>query len=326
MPHPYFLDFNNEDSWMYATAFIRPDGNKGEDQRTLSMPEGPDRLFYITDSVMYPPSPGSEATDLHCHEHYTGWEVFFVDEGSMDLYVNGKKVFVDAGSILHIQPYEAHAMRFYSPTKYRLFGHGMTINANTAVIPTLLARDPNFRDDPEYPVNSRRGGSDTGSFGRETPVWEEAPVEQCSTVRHISRPLATFKLDGVTAKMITARWENGGINELWAYEMEKGFKVKTRKFCTQPQMYYVTAGQVKFTVFDEEFIAKPGCVVKVPKLGNCSIEALTDAVIYDVGGLPRMQAYMLDRASILKYDPERAKDPATFANLREKFNIQLLLG
>ena len=325
MPHPYFMDFNNEDSWMYATAFVRPDGYKAEDQRTLSMPEGPDRMFYITDSVMYPPAPGQEA-DLHCHEHYFGWEIFFVDEGSMDLYVNGKKVFVEQGSILHLQPYEAHGMLFHSPVKYRLFGHGLRINADTAVIPTLRAKDPNFREDPEFPASARPGGGDGDHNIRETPWWEEVPVEQCSTVRHISRPLATFKLDGVVAKMISARWENGGLCEMWAYEMEKGFKVKTKKYTSLQQMYYVTAGQVKFTVLDEEFIAKPGCVVKVPRLGNCAIEALTDAVVYDVGGLPRMQAYLLDRASILKYDPERAKDPATFAALRDKFGVQLQIG
>jgi mannose-6-phosphate isomerase-like protein (cupin superfamily) len=173
---------------------------------------------------------------------------------------------------------------------------------------------------------ARRGGSDTGSYGREVPVWEEAEVEKCTAVRHISRPLAAFKLDGVTAKMISARWENGGVCEMWAYEMEKGYAVKTKKYSTLQQLYYVTQGQVKFTVFDEEFIAKPGCVVRVPKLANCAIEALTDAVVYDTGGLPRMQAYMLDRASILQYSPELAKDPATFDSLREKFGIQLQIG
>ena len=326
MTHPYFMDFNSEDSWMYTTKFMRPNGDKGEDQRTLNLPEGPDRLFYITDSVMFPPSPGSTAADLHCHEHYVGWEVFFVDEGNMDLYVNGMKVFVEEGSILHIQPYEAHAMRFHSPVKYRLFAHGLTINPYTEVIPTLYERDPNFREDPEYPAMAQRGGSDTGSFGRELPIWEEVPVEKCASVRHISRPMATFELEGVTAKMISARWENGGVCEMWAYEMKKGFTTKTKKYSTLPQLYYVTAGQVKFTVFDEEFIAKPGCVVRVPKLANCAIEAKTDAVVYDTGGLPRMQAYMLDRASILKYDPDRAKDPATFDKLREKFGVQLQIG
>ena len=325
MPHRYFMDFNNPDDWMYTTAFIRPDGSKGEDQRTMSLPEGPDRLFYVTDSVMYPPPPG-ETGELHCHEHHEGYEDFFVDEGSMDLYVNGKRVIVEQGSIIHLAPYEAHGMLFHSPVKYRLFAHGLTINANTEILPVIVAKDKNYAEDPEFPAMYKRGGSGTGSFGRETPYWEDAPVEECSTVRNINRPLATFKLDGVTAKMITARWENYGVCEMWAYEMKKGYTVKTLKYCSLKQMYYVTAGEIKFTVMDEEFIAKAGCIITVPRLGNCTIEALSDAVMYDVSGLPRMQAYMLDRASILKYDPERAKDPATFAALREKFGIQLKIG
>jgi len=323
MPHPYFKDFNNPDSWMYATEFILPDGTKGEDQRTLNLPEGPDRMFYVTDSVMYPPPAGKEG-DLHCHEHHEGVEDFFVDEGTMDLFVNGTKVFVEAGSIVHLRPYEAHGMLFHSPVKYRLFGHGLTINANTEILPTIREKDPKFQEDPEFPAIYKMGGNGTGSYGREKPYWVEAPVEECSTVRHISRPLAEFKLDGVTAKMITARWDNDGKCEMWAYEMEKGFSIKSRKYCTLKQMYYVTAGEAKFTVLDEEFIAKPGCVIIVPRLGNCVIEALSESVFYDVSGLPRMQAYMLDRASILTYDPERAKDPAEFAALREKFDIQLL--
>jgi len=325
MPHRYFMDFNNPEDWMYATEMIRPDGSKGEDQRTMSLPEGPDRLFYVTDSVMYPPPPGA-AADLHCHEHHEGYEDFFVDEGSMDLYVNGKKVIVEQGSIIHLAPYEAHGMLFHSPVKYRLFAHGLTINANTEILPVIRARDPNYQNDPEFPAMYKMGGGGTGAYMREKPYWEESPVEKCSTVRHISRPLATFDVDGITAKMITARWENYGVCEMWAYEMPKGYAVKTIKYCTLKQMYYVTAGQIRFTVFDEEFTAKPGCIITVPRLGNCSIEALSDAVMYDVSGLPRMQAYMLDRASILKYDPERAKDPAAFAALREKFNIQLQIG
>ena len=80
---------------------------------------------------------------------------------------------------------------------------------------------------------------------------------------------------------------------------------------------------IEFRVFDEEFVAGPECIVKIPKLANFSITALSNAVVYDVGGLPRWQAYMLDRASILQYDPERAKNPVTFAELRIKFDVQI---
>jgi len=83
---------------------------------------------------------------------------------------------------------------------------------------------------------------------------------------------------------------------------------------------------VKFVIWGEDVGAGTECVVKVPALRNFSLTVLEDAVMYDVGGSPRWQAYFEDRASILKFDPARAKDPATFAALREKFGVQLSIG
>jgi quercetin dioxygenase-like cupin family protein len=319
MRHPYLFDLNNPDHWLYPIELIGPDGVKGEDQRTIHMPQGQDRLFCVTDSVMYPAPPGNK--DLHFHEHQRGWEDFFVDSGGLYLYINGKKAHVAPGDIIHLQPYEAHGMDFDAPTKYRGFMHGIANSDNSPELAVLRAnKGPDVMQDPAFP-REKLGHSDY--YPRETPLWEEVPPEQCSPIRNIRRPMAEFKLDGVTMKMIVARWENGGLIEMWAAEMDKGFKAKSIKFPTHLEMYYVTAGSVKFTVLGEEFTAGPECVVRVPKLAEFTIEALADSVVYDVGGLPRWYAYLQDRASILANDPARAKDPAVFASLREKFDIQL---
>ena len=319
MKHPYLMDLNDAESWLYPIELKEPDGYKGEDQRTIHMPQGPDRLFCVTDSVMYPPSPDREI-DLHCHEHAHGWEDFFVDSGGLDLYVNGKKTFVAPGNIIHLQPYEAHGMRFHAPTKYRGFMHGIANSDFAPELAIIREKIPDAFTDPELP-RARLGGGDF--FPRETPIWEEIPVERCSSVRNIDRPFAAFSLDGLTVKIITTRWENGGLCEMAAVEMDKGYAAKTGKYTYHLELYYVTAGQVEFDVFGEVFTAGPECVVKVPKLLPFSIKALTDSVMYDVGGLPRWQAYLLDRASILQYAPERAKDPKEFAALRDKFGVQL---
>jgi len=322
MKHPYLMDLNDKESWLYPIELKGPDGHKGEDQRTIHMPIGPDRLFCVTDSVMYPP-PEGRVNDPHYHDHPFGWEIFFVDSGSMDLYVNGMKVLVKAGDIIHLQTHEAHGMHFHSPVKYRGFMHGISNSDYAPELAVLREKNPGFNvwQDPELPEMFQIGGGKR--IPREKPIWVEVPVEQCSTIRNINRPMATFKLDGVTMKMISARWENGGLCEMWAAEMDKGYTAKSVKYCSNMEMYYVTAGEIKFNVLGEEFIAKPECVVKAPKLGNFTIEALTDAVMYDVGGLPYWQSYMLDRASVEQYDPERAKDPATFAALRSRFGVQL---
>jgi quercetin dioxygenase-like cupin family protein len=246
----------------------------------------------------------------------------------MDLYVNGMKTLVTTGNIIHLQAYEAHGMVFHDPVKYRGFFHGLANYDNQPEMYILRKKNPQIMQDPEF-MRIRETGVTGGGrdfYVREKPVWVDVPIEENPSVRNINRPLATFCLDGITLKQMTRRWENGGRCEMWAAEMDKGFKAASGQYLNHAELYYVTAGQVKFTIWDEEYVAEKECVVKIPALANFSISALTDAVMYDVGGVPRWQAYLEDRASILHYDPERGKDPATFAALREKFGVQIAVG
>jgi len=332
MKERYLVDLNNEEDWMYPAEFIGADGHKGEDQRTIFIAEGPDRMYCVTDSVMYPRPAGEKENISHmCHEHQRGWEDFFVDSGSMDLYANGMKSTITPGNIIHLQAYEAHGMEFHSPVKYRGFFHGLANYDNQAELYHLRKTNPQIMQDPEYQrirLAGQVGGSSGGRdfYTREPPVCEEVPIEQNPAVRNISRPLAIYKLDGVDMKQLTRRWENGGKCEMWALDMVEGFTAASDKFLNHAELYYVTAGQVKFVIWGEEVVAGPECVVKIPALRNFTIEALSDAVMYDAGGSPRWQAFLEDRASILKYDPARAKDPQAMQALREKFGVQISVG
>lgn len=316
MKHPYLIDLNNRENWLYPIELIGPNGIKGEDQRTINMAEGPRKLFCVTDSVMYPHEPGK----LHCHEHQIGYEDFFVDSGGLDLYINGKKTYVAPGNIIHLQPFEAHGMNFHAPTKYRGFFHDLRNSDYAPERAILQAKKPDAMKDPEF-TKLRMGNADI--MMREQPEWLEVLPEQVAAVRNIDRPMAAFELKGITMKMITARWENGGVNEMWAAEMEPGFHAEWDEYPTDTEMYYVTAGKIKFRVYDEEFIAYSECVVKIPKFASHSILAQTKAVMYDIGGLTRWYAFLQDRSSIMKYDPERANKPETLADLKVKFGCQI---
>ena len=137
--------------------------------------------------------------------------------------------------------------------------------------------------------------------------------------------MAQFELEGCTMKMLTGRWENAGLCEMWCFEMKKGFFAESEKYPKVTDLYYVTEGEVKFKVYDEEFVAKTECVVKIPRYAPRRFEALTDAVMYDVGGMPMWYSYFLDRESINAKNPERAKDPQTWIALRKKFDIHYKL-
>lgn len=316
MKHPYLIDLNDKDNWLYPVEIFRPDGTKGEDQRTIHMGIGEHRTLCVTDSVMYPNKPG----DIHCHEHQQGYEDFFVDSGGLNIIVNGKAAFVGPGNIIHLQPYEAHGMEFKYPTKYRGFFHDLKNSDNAPELALLREKRPDAAKDPDF---FKFMTKNFDMAPREKPVYEEAPPEQVPAVRNINRPMMEFNLDGVTMKMITARWENGGICEMWAAEMEPGFHAEWVDMPAETEMYYVTKGRVKFTVYDEEFEATPECVVKIPKFAAHSLVALENSVVYDVAGTTRWQAFFQDRASILQYDPERAKKPETMEELKAKFGCQI---
>ena len=327
MNERYLVDLNNEDHWMYPAEYITPQGNKSEDQRTIFLSEGPGSMFTVTDSVMYPTPPGLP-DGVACHEHQRGWEDFFVDDGTMDLFVNGMKTLVTPGDIIHLQNYEAHGMTFHSPVKYRGFFHHLVNYESQAELYILRKKNPQIMQDPDF-MRVRATGYTGGGrdfYVREKPIWEEVPVEQNSAIRNIKRPLMTFKLDGITMKMMTRRWENGGHCEMWAMELDQGFKAVSDKYLNHSELYYITAGQVKFRIWEDEYIAGPECVVKVPALANFDFTATKDSVMYDVGGVSRWQAYLSDRASVLQYDPERAKDPAVFETMRTVFGVQLDIG
>lgn len=316
MKHPYLIDLCDKDNWLYPIEIFSPDGSKGEDQRTIHMAEGAHRELCVTDSLMYPSPPGQ----IHCHEHQFGYEDFFVDGGGLDIIVNGKGAFVGPGNIIHLQPYEAHGMIFRHPTKYRGFFHDLRNSDNSTVLSILRKKRPDLAKDPEF---FKFVTSFFDSQQREKPVYVEVPPEQMACVRNIARPMMTFALEGVTMKMLTGRWENGGVNELWAAEMEPGFHAEWVELPGETEMYYVTEGQIEFSVYDETFVATPECVVKIPKFAAHSIKALTKSVMYDIAGKTRWQALLQDRASILQYDPERAKKPETMESLKARFGCQI---
>jgi quercetin dioxygenase-like cupin family protein len=312
----YLIDLNDPENFIAPVTIKAPDGYVLEDQHTLIMPEGPRRHFTMTDSVMHTTRPGA---DPHYHEHYWGYEVFFVDSGGMDVYINGQKAYIKPGSILFLQPYQAHGMFFYADTKYRGFFHDLPYNDEGEAGMLLRKYHPDYMTDPEFPVEIRPLSD---HFLREPPYdFKEVPPEECQPIRHKDRPMAQFELPGAAMKMLAGRWENGGLCELWCFEMKKGFYAESYPFPANADLYYVTDGEVKFKVYDEEFVAKAEHLVKIPKYAPRSFEALTESVMYDVGGLPRWYAYLADRESVMALDPERAAKPETLDELRKKLGV-----
>ena len=141
-------------------------------------------------------------------------------------------------------------------------------------------------------------------------------------VRNPARPLAAYAFDGMTAKIIVPRWENGGVTECTLAEMKAGFTLRWGYHPTREQ-YYVRSGRVKLTVFGEEYVAGKACLVNVPKLAPFTLTALEDAEVYDMGGQTKWFAFLQDYESVRTYDPARLGDREAMQALKDKYGIPL---
>jgi hypothetical protein len=312
----YLYDLNDPKNFIWPLELKSPDGYIGEHQHTVLFPEEPHRHFCMTDSVMHTTRPNN---GLHFHEHIVGYETFFVDSGSMDIYITGKKAPIKPGSVLFIQPFQAHGMFFHEDVKYRGFFHDLPYAEGGEAAKLMRLANPDFLNDPEFPKD--KAPLNDFAFREPPHNFKEVPAEECTPIRHRERPMAQFELDGATFKMLTGRWENAGLCELWCFEMKKGFYAESYKYPVNQDLFYLTEGKVKFKCYDEEFVAHKECLIKLPKFAPRSFEVLEDAVMYDVGGLPRWNDYLADRESVLALDPERAAKPETLDDMRKRFGV-----
>jgi mannose-6-phosphate isomerase-like protein (cupin superfamily) len=317
MKNKFLTDLNDPDRGLFYAKVASPEGEVHEEMRLISMGEGPRKQFLFTDSLMYP-NKGGDVNIFH-HEHHKGYETFFVDSGGLDYYINGKKTYVGPGNILHMQPYESHGMFFHAHTKYRGVFHDWDSLEDAMVLRELDTYYPDIRKSPEFTKAVRK----TDTHLREPVNCVEVPVGEVPAVRNPDRPLAEFRFDGLTLKMLVGRWENGGLCETWRAEMKKGFHAEWVDFTTMTELYYVTEGEIKFEVYTEEFVAGPECVVRIPMYAPHSITAVSDAAMYDLGGNTRWFALIQDWLSIQKYFPERAAKPETFEELKAKYDCQI---
>ncbi len=311
MDYQYLIDLNDPKNWRYPIVNREPNGNVWEEARTIHFPMGRDSLMRVTDSVFHP------QPTAHCHYHQSAYEIFFWSMAPFDFYSGGKVAEVPPGCITLHRPYEPHGFGFREPTRKVGFFHRMDMPLEDGMCGALLReKRPDARKSPDFP---KTGPVLPDIVRAEDPVgWRRVPWQEMDSVRCISRPLAEERFDGAVMKMLVARWETGGVKEVWAAELEKGFTAVSDPYPLKTEMLYVTEGALRFTVYDDSFVAHKACIVKLPKYGEYRIEALSDAVVYDVNGQTEWFNLFLDRASIRAADPARFADAAAMRELRER--------
>lgn len=309
----YVINMKDESNWLFPTKGYNSDGSISEDQRTIVLPEGMDRRYCFTDSVMRKSEQVGPYVMLH--EHHQGYETFFVESSSMYFFINGKKTLVEANKIIHMQPYEAHSFVFNGDVQFRGTFHDWNCADDSAATSALEAHFPDAKKDPEF---FSLLCSNIDLHMRGIADCEEVPAEQVPSVKDPKHPMARFDIDGAVMKMITARWENGGKKELWLAEMEPGFHAEWDDYPVTQDLYYIQSGKVKFNIYGEEYTVAKDCLVKIPKYAPRSFEVLEPTDMYDIGGLTRWYALLQDFTALKKYEPAKATTEA-FEEMRKKY-------
>ncbi len=288
---------------------------------TVTPPEGEHGLYWFLDTVMHKNPDGVDASKTQMpHFHYKGYETFFVDSGSLYLYINGMRVKCEKGDILHYQPGQSQGMLFLDEVKFRGTYHDLFKHDEFTDVTRVKKYMPELNDDATLTALAPYGRMD--SNGMEPFLWKEAEKEQCSAVKHVDRPHAAYEFPGVSMRVVVERWENGGTKELDCAVMEPGFTAKWVQYPTIKELFYIRSGKVKFNIMGQEFIADDECVVVAPRYAPRSIEVLEKTQMFELGGQSYWSLFLQSYASIQHYDPARLT-PETLDALKKRFDIQI---
>ena len=303
-------------SWSGSAKSYFPNGQVSSEAGSVIPAEGEHGLYWMLDTLMNKVPEGTDIDIAHMpHYHVKGYETFFVDSGSLWLFINNQKVFVQKGDIVHLQAGQSHGMYFLEDVKWRGTYHDYEVYPEMRQVGIVAANMPELADDPELKALNR--GMD--NIKLEPLLYTEVPTEQCIAVKNPNRPWAEYKLDGVTMKVIVERWENGGTKELCCAVMQPGFTAEWDKFPAVRDEFYVRKGKVKFTIMGQEVIADDECIVDIPRFAPHSMEVLEETEMYELGGQTYWSLFLQQYTSLKNRFPERFNDPAEIEALKKKF-------
>ena len=162
-----------------------------EEMSSVQDGEGEHLHYNVTDTVMNKIASDmtyDKASEMS-HAHLHGFETFFIDSGRMYVYINGVRVLVETGDILHLQPEQQHAMASLEDVKFRGFFHDLDSFAKGIRMKELVGYMPDAAKDPEFTPFMM--GHDF--IKRERPFYVDVPSETVGAVKNPKRPLAQYE-------------------------------------------------------------------------------------------------------------------------------------
>lgn len=185
------------------------------------------------------------------HYHRKGFETLFVEAGRIEVIINGQKLILDEGDVINFEPFCPHAFKILA--------------ADTVIreIYTAFEQVDNYFEMPDLANCIDVNKEDVQS------------VVVKGEGRHI------FKHEGIKFLQKIARYQLGGYNEIWEYQIDCGYKLNFNGSSHNEGVFYVRNGEFQIEINGEIFTAgkDKDSLIRIPANTPYSIKALTDECI-----------------------------------------------
>lgn len=269
-------------------------------------------------------SPSSEPIDYH--EHSGGTETFLVSQGKFQCTCMGCDFVMEAGDILHIQPWMGHGFTAIEPES-RLNILFMGIDQYSSL------SDPSIRLRQKFPGTFEENAfsevfwrSNIGTKKRSIPAQNDVPPEKVQQLRRNGAGIREHEFDGIKLHLKVARYETEGVKEIWELFLKPGFYCEWEDFIPEYRMFYVTDGKVHCAVqtsTDEklEFDAVKDNIIIIPPYNPFRFEVVEDAKMYDMDCPARLQDLCEEMAAQGYGGPGSKPDKAAVIALCREYGL-----
>jgi hypothetical protein len=275
--------------------------------------EACDASYYVGNKVPY-------------HEHWTGYETFLVDGGSVEVSSMSRRAVARKGDIVHYAPYVPHMVHFLEDgTIWRAFHQGLQMVQGK--IEELRVRDmypddfnaPNFKQDVSARLHL------AVRYDYMEPECTEVSANEIACIRPYDFALAKFNFDGLELRLKVGRWETGGAREVWQLLLRSGYTLSWAPNNIHPLLFDVFDGSVEVRLDGmDAFTAKTRDILHIPKFLGGSIKTLEDTVLLDCGCQGYLTRYLDELNAYRVREPEKLRKDGFIRDLMKKYEYFIL--
>jgi len=269
-----------------------------------------------------------ETRMINYHEHDKGTETFFISQGRFLTNCMGRGFVMEAGDVLHIQPWMGHSFIPIEPES-RLNIMFMDIDQQYSLTTPrmrLQEKFPGLFEEPEFQDLFRTANGSTSA--RTVPVQDDFPKDQVQQLRPAGYGLREHNFAGIRMLLKIAKYETDGVKEVWEHFMKPGFYCHWDNFRPEYRVFYVTGGKLRCWVKTSatetlEFDAVPENIIFIPPYNPFGFEVVEEAQMYDMDCGARLQDLCEEITAFKAASDGKSPDMETLLKMGKEFDFHI---